>query len=150
MKQILVTVDEDPQAEKVISLAGEIAQKLGAHVTVLHVMPEEKYRHIEVEQLRDRVQNPFTITQAEEQARDFAVETAVPLHQNGIEYDTRGKVGEPAAEILQLANQLDADFIVMGFEGLRGLGKLRALGSVSRAVMEQTRRPVLVVPALTE
>jgi len=150
MKRILVTVDEDPQADKVIALTGEIAQKLAARVTVLHVMPEETYRHIEAEQLRDRVQNPFTITQAEEQAREFAAETAVPLHQTGVEYDTQGKVGEPAAEILKLAQELDADFIVMGFEGLRGLGKLRALGSVSRAVLEQTERPALVVPALAE
>lgn len=148
MKQILVTIDEDPQAGKVITLAGEIAQKLEAHVTVLHVMPEEDYRHIEEEQLQDRVEHPFTITQAEEQARAFAAETAVPLHELGVQYKARGQVGEPAAEILQLAQQLDADFIVMGFEGLHGLDKLRALGSVSRAVMEQTRRPVLIVPAL--
>ncbi len=150
MKQILVTIDEDPQADKVIALAGEIAQKLGAHVTVFHVMPEEKYRRIEEEQRQDRVEHPFTITQAEEQARAFAAETAVSLHETGVPFDARGKVGEPAVEILQLANRLDADFIVMGFEGLHGLDKLRALGSVSRTVMEQTRRPVLIVPALVE
>jgi len=150
MKQILVTVDEDPQADAVIALTAEIAQKLGAHVTVFHVMPEETYRRIETEQLHERVEHPFTITQAEEQARDFAAETAMPLHEKGVHYNAYGKVGEPAVAILALAQELDADFIVMGFAGLHGLGKLRALGSVSRAVMEQTRRPVLIVPALAE
>lgn len=148
MKHILVTIDDDPLAEKVIALTGELAQKLAAHVTVLHVMPEEVYQRIEVEQIRDRVENPFTISQAEEQAHEFAAEEALPLHEAGIAYDVRGKVGEPATEILNMAQQLDVSFIVMGFEGLHGLGKLRALGSVSRAVMEQTRRPVLIVPAL--
>ena len=150
MKHILVAVDEDQQAGDVIALAGEIAQKLQAHVTILHVMPEENYRRIEEEPLQARVERPFTITQAEEQAREFAAETAVPLHDKGIAYDVRGEVGDPAAEILDLAQQLDASFIVMGFEGLHGLGKLRALGSVSRTVMEQTQRPVLIVPALVK
>ncbi|MFQ5434209.1 MAG: universal stress protein [Anaerolineae bacterium] len=150
MKHILVTIDEDPQAEKVIALAGEIAQKLGAHVTVFHVMADEKYRRIEEEQLHDQVEHPFTITQAEEQARSFAAETAVPLRDMGVSFDVRGKVGDPPTEILALAQEIDADFIVMGFEGLHGLDRLRALGSVSRAVMEKTRRPALIVPALAE
>lgn len=150
MKRFLVAVDEDPQAKKVIEIAGELAQKAGASVVVCHVMPEERYERIEERQLQEYVNNPFSITQAEEQARGIAEDAARGLQAYGVSFETEGRVGEPADEIVKLAQEVGADLIVMGFEGLRGLERLRALGSVSRAVMEKTERPVLIVPAVPE
>lgn len=148
MERLLVAVDEDPQAEKVIVLAGELAKKLAASIVVCHVMPEEQYRKIEERQIREEVEHPVSITQAEERAQSVAVDAALGLKPYGVSFETTGRVGEPAEEIVKLAQEMDADLIVMGFEGLRGLERLRALGSVSRAVMEKTKRPVMVVPAV--
>jgi nucleotide-binding universal stress UspA family protein len=54
--------------------------------------------------------------------------------------------GRAASAILQAAERLVADAIVLGSHGLGG-GIQSLLGSVSRAVVESSRRPVLVIPA---
>jgi nucleotide-binding universal stress UspA family protein len=52
--------------------------------------------------------------------------------------------GEPAEHIVQLASHLDADIIVVGTHGRRGIERL-LLGSVAERVMRLARCPVLVV-----
>ena len=148
MEQILIAVDEDPLAEKVIRQGVMLAQKVSAKATVCHVMPEEHYRRIEEQQLRE--EQSFSVTQAEAQAEVVVEEAVQALGTLEMDLDKIGAVGEPAETIVELARELDADLIVMGFEGLRGIERLRALGSVSRAVMEKTKRPVLIVPAVKE
>jgi nucleotide-binding universal stress UspA family protein len=150
MDRILVAVDDDEQAGKVVALAGTLARQCGATLTLCHVMPQERYRRIEREQLRDQVEVPFSMSQAEEQAREMALAFASVLQDLDVTFEGVGRIGDPAETIVSLAQEIDADLIAMGFEALQGLERLRALGSVSRAVMEHSHRPVLVVPAIRE
>jgi nucleotide-binding universal stress UspA family protein len=149
MKRLLIAINEDPMALQVIETAGRLAQEWPASIVVCHIMPTPVFEGIQQELKGQRyVDQPFTYTQAEEQARAIAQAVAEGLGRFNVRWEARGRVGDPAQEIVALAQEVGADLIVIGFEGLRGLGKLRAIGSVSRAVMEQTRLPVLVVPAL--
>lgn len=52
--------------------------------------------------------------------------------------------GEPAERILALAKSLDADLIVVGTHGRRGVERLM-LGSVAETVLRNAHCPVLVV-----
>ena len=52
--------------------------------------------------------------------------------------------GRAAEEILDLAGQMGADFVVLGSRGLGPVGRI-ALGSVSEAVIHHSRWPVLVL-----
>ena len=54
------------------------------------------------------------------------------------------RVGDPAREIAQLAVDLDADAIVVGTHGRRGIARL-VLGSVAERVLRYATCPVLVV-----
>lgn len=148
MERFLVAVDEDQQAPRVIEMAGRLAQASGAALTVCHVMPEERYRRVEAQQEKQHVAMPFSISAAELQAQELAAGYARELQSYGVPFTAIGRVGDPAPTIVALARELDADLIILGFEGLTGLDRIRALGSVSRAVMETTRRPVMVVPAV--
>lgn len=51
----------------------------------------------------------------------------------------------PANAILEYAKRNNADMIVMGSQGLRGIKKIKILGSVSRHVLENASCPVLIV-----
>ena len=51
----------------------------------------------------------------------------------------------PASAILEYTKRNNIDLIVMGSKGLRGIKKIKVLGSVSRHVLENAACPVLIV-----
>jgi nucleotide-binding universal stress UspA family protein len=53
--------------------------------------------------------------------------------------------GNIAEEILKIAKKNSIDLIVIGSQGLHGIGKIKSLGSVSRKVSEHATCPVLIV-----
>ncbi|MEO9277881.1 MAG: universal stress protein [Nitrososphaera sp.] len=82
-----------------------------------------------------------------------AIEKAHKLMQENVKYcerkgiDAAYKVtsGNPYDIILDLAQKNQVDLIVMGSQGLRGIKKVKVLGSVSRHVLENAKCPVMVV-----
>jgi nucleotide-binding universal stress UspA family protein len=53
--------------------------------------------------------------------------------------------GNIVEEILKIAKKKSIDLIVIGSQGLHGIGKIKTLGSVSRKVSELAHCPVLIV-----
>lgn len=53
--------------------------------------------------------------------------------------------GDPAAEILQKAEDLGADIVILGSHG-KGVIRHAFLGSVSEEVLHRIRKPVFVIP----
>lgn len=137
MERILVAVDEDPMREHVVRKADEIAGALRASMLICHVLSNDEY---------ERVKSQLSYSEAAERASIVGQEAVDTVGDLSAHYKLQGAIGEPSEELLRLADELDAGMIVMGFAGLHGLERLRALGSVSREVMESTTRPVLIVP----
>ena len=81
---------------------------------------------------------------AEEQSRRASAESAERLRAAGIEARPATAVGNPAAEILTVAETLGADLIVLGTRGRTGLRRL-VLGSVARRVLQHATASVLIV-----
>jgi len=55
-------------------------------------------------------------------------------------------IGNPAEVIIDTANNRQkVDLIIMGSTGLKGISKVRVLGSVSRAVCENANCPIMLV-----
>ena len=85
----------------------------------------------------------------DEIARDLAEERVVQggelARQAGFEAEGRTTGGKPWRAICDVANDIDAEPIVIG---ARGLSRVQSalLGSVSAAVVQHARRSVLVVP----
>ncbi len=146
MKHILAAVERDALKQIVVEAAGELAEMMHAAITVCHVMSEEDYQVLCDHLNQETIGAPFLLTNAEQRAAKIAEDAAKILHEQGIDHDIVGRVGHPTEQVLSLAEELEADLIVMGFEGLHGLEKLRALGSVSRGVLEAATCPVLVMP----
>ena len=53
--------------------------------------------------------------------------------------------GNPVANILEMADRIDADLIVLGSHG-KGALKYAFLGSVAEKVLNKSHRPMLIVP----
>jgi nucleotide-binding universal stress UspA family protein len=62
-----------------------------------------------------------------------------------VDAERRASVGQPAERLADLADDEDAEFIVVGSRG-RGALKAAFLGSVSNSLIGVARCPVLIVP----
>ena len=58
---------------------------------------------------------------------------------------TRVLLGDPVDKIIEFADNEKIDLIIMGSVGLRGVKKIKTLGSISRRVCEMASCPVLLV-----
>jgi nucleotide-binding universal stress UspA family protein len=82
---------------------------------------------------------------AEGAARKVADEGAALAREAGFEAEPVATVGNPVwARIVEVADEREADLIVIGSRGLSGV-KHALLGSVAAAVAQHSRRSVLIV-----
>jgi nucleotide-binding universal stress UspA family protein len=72
-------------------------------------------------------------------------EWCAPLDAAGVPFEAHVLEGSPAWELEALADELDADMIVVGRHGHGGIKQLM-LGSVAHRLAHHAARPVVVVP----
>ena len=137
MERILIATDGSPGGREAVEQGLSLASSAGAHATVVYV---RKRPH---EFLGDAYyQRTLSGALAEAwQVIDSAVARATDL-----DVDAEGEImeGDAAEEIVSLARSREVDMIVVGS---RALGPIAGtlLGSVSRSVVRDADRPVLVV-----
>ena len=134
---ILVPVDGSEPAHKAVTVAGDLAGRYHARLTVIHVLrgagsglvPEELQPYLTAEHLRltehDIIQTA---------AREIVDREAEFLKRNGhADVDCCVEVGDPARTIVEYARTHGVDLIVIGSRGRGDLGGL-LLGSTSHKV----------------
>jgi nucleotide-binding universal stress UspA family protein len=135
--KILVAVDGSQPSKWAVTAASRLADQLSARVRLVHVIDPE-----------DRVmENAVTAQQrdAAHQAEGMEIlETSRAAFGASTSADAIQRIGNPAAEINQVADNWQADLIVMGSRGRGRLAHL-VLGSVAEAVIRQSKCPVLTV-----
>ena len=136
IKSILVPVDGSDSSEKSIDYAISLAKSYRAKINFLYVS--------NVNQLAINASLTNAIMGAMRAAGSAILERAGTMVPTGVEYEKIMETGSPAAVILEYAEILDADLIVMGSRGL-GVVKGVLLGSVSQYIIERAKIPVLVV-----
>ncbi|HUH22385.1 MAG TPA: universal stress protein [Gaiellaceae bacterium] len=139
MKRILIATDGSPSALEALEYGLELAAEHDAAVTVAYVVPGVDVYPTGGFGLTGAV--PHELTPADSEPLDEALRLA---EEADVSACTALLHGEPADEIVAYADSIDADMIVVGS---RGQGRLASalLGSVSRAILREARRPVLVV-----
>ena len=134
-RTIVVGTDGSSTAAIAVDQAGELASALGATVHVLSayagaVRPEEGFGS------RQRIADaPIEVANAAaERLRAHGVESVVVDRAEG---------GDPAEAILDLAERINADLIVVGNKGVSGIRRF-LLGSVAQKVVAHAPCGVLV------
>ena len=124
------------------------------HIILLHVIPEMEIPPVLERPIRSRKTGETTNTTEywKELYEDiqFSVLKLLDERKNkcekeGISAETRSVIGYPSDIILRNAVRDNVDIIVMGTTGLRGISKIKALGSVARRVSEQAVCPVILI-----
>lgn len=132
---ILVPMDFSVFSKAALRFAVMLAQQLRAKVVLLHVAEpsgSSRSRSVEImEPVRRRTDRLFQKCISACRAAEVVSERIVLR-------------GDPVRGILEQAQHVKADLIVMGTQGRRGV-KLLALGSVATSVVRKGSCPVLVV-----
>jgi nucleotide-binding universal stress UspA family protein len=139
MNSILIAIDGSPSAQEALAFGLELAADQGATVTFVLVAPAVDV--LPAGGFGVTVSAPHEASERDMQPLEVAREQAEVL---GVTAYTRLLQGEPADEIVAYADTIDADLIVVGSRG-HGAIASALLGSVSRGVLREARRPVLVV-----
>jgi nucleotide-binding universal stress UspA family protein len=142
MKQILVAIDEHPHADQIVDSGIELAEAMSAKILVIYVVEKgsvpDEYRDSHGDALPEHFYD------------DLFKRAVAPylkrIEKAGIMYEGISAAGDPVKEILKVAKAKGVDYIVVGTREQRGLGRLRAIGSVSRNLIEKSTVPVLAVP----
>lgn len=135
MKTIVVATDGSPSAAAAVGFGVELAAEAGGTAHFVYVVPPVPARAFPMVSVRHELA-PLDDAPLVGALR-YAATQAVPAE---------GKLlsGDPVDEIVAHADSLDADLIVVGARG-RGTLTSALLGSTSRGVIGEARRPVLVV-----
>lgn len=141
-KHILVPVDGSDTSLAAIDKAAGLARAFGAQVSAIFVIDPYPFTGVGADFAYGQDQY-LNAAKAEAGAAIEAARTR--LEQSGVQVET--KVVESHAVwrgILEAADAVGADLIVMGSHGRRGLEKL-VLGSVTQSVLSHTKITTLVV-----
>lgn len=141
-KRILVGLDLSEECSQVLQKAADISKAFGAELSLAHVIEPLTFAYggdipMDLSEVQEQLQ-----TQAKEQLRKAAVQLNVPPERQ------RVVLGQPATEIHRLAEELEADLIIIGSHGRHGLALL--LGSTANGVLHGASCDVLAVRVHTE
>ena len=118
---ILVPVDFTSTAKRAVEYALEFAQKTQGKITLLHVVGKEN-----------------EVDAAKHQFEDFIAKGGF-----NAQLETEVTIGNHLSDIGSIADTLNADLIIMGTHGERGMQKV--FGSHALRVVESSKIPLLIV-----
>jgi nucleotide-binding universal stress UspA family protein len=142
IQSMLVATDGSETAKLAVERAAELASGTGARVHVITA-----YRPLPARVEPGRAVNPeVSEWRIPTDARADAVldEACSALRLRGVEAEPHARSGDPADAILDLAEELGADLIVVGNKGLSGARRF-LLGSVPNKVSHHAPCDVLIV-----
>jgi nucleotide-binding universal stress UspA family protein len=141
VRHILVPHDFSDMAEHALAYALELADKLGARVTIMHAYEIPAYGFPEGPALTTDV-----VGQIHRAAKAALDGIASRVRRPSREVGTELRNGKAWSEIDAVAKEMNVDLIVMGTHGRRGIARA-LLGSVAEKVVRTAPCPVLTIHA---
>lgn len=139
--KILMATDGSPYSDKALDAAITIAKAFKAKLYIIHVVEEDRVAIATSSTVPIVVADIVnSMVKAGEEVLRKAKEKAASA---GVDAETILERGNAADKIIETADRLGVDLIVVGSRGLRGLARF-LLGSVSEKVVRHANRPVLV------
>lgn len=137
-KLILVPLEVSGADRTILEHVRQLARHFGSKLVLVHVADGFAARHQEQLNLAD--------SEEIEHDRAYLEQVRAKLASEGFEVEAHLACGEPADEILKLAEAIGADLIAMATHGHRFVRDLLT-GSVASQVRHRTDIPVLLVRA---
>ena len=156
MKNILVPIDFSDATVRVLDFARELGKAFGAGIHIVHVreipaplpMSPLGYGALGMPEMvpgpvSELVTQPMAPNEEERKKLD---EWKTEMERAGLEATLHEPTGDVVEEILQCANAIKADAIVMGRHGHGAMYNL-LVGSVTEGVLKRAPCPVVLIPS---
>jgi nucleotide-binding universal stress UspA family protein len=140
MERILIAIDGSPACREAVEFGAELAAEQDAQVIFVHVVPPLDIVPMTCFGMAAGAR-PHEVTEEERQP---LVDAKAAAEQHGVGATAKLLIGDAVDEIVACADNLNVGLIVIGS---RGHGTLTSalLGSVSRGVVSESKRPVAIV-----
>lgn len=148
--RILVPFDDSKYSQRALDEAIEISKNFGSKLYVVMAISSPMIeppgmfvgmiRGVSMEKSLDDY-----VDIASKRAEHILQETTEYCRKKGVETNYQVISDKPGNAILDFSKRKDIDLIVMGSKGLKGIEKVKVLGSVSRHVLENASCPVMIV-----
>jgi nucleotide-binding universal stress UspA family protein len=142
---IVCGVDGSPDSQAALDVAAQLTDRLGSTLVLAHVAEPASVAYAAACPLGGTT-GPMAVAEEAESKEDselllerVAVAAGLP------DAERRTAIGHPAEQLAELADEENAELIVVGSRG-RGALKSAFLGSVSYSLVGIARCPVLIVP----
>ena len=151
MKKILVALDYNPTAQKIAEIGHDLAKSMNAQIVLLHVVADYTYySSLDYSPIMgfDTFSNlgviqTNSVLQLEDAAHEFLDKSKAHLGDQNIQ--TLVKDGDTADAIIEAADNLHIDMIVLGSHSRSGLDKI-LMGSVAEKVLRHSKIPLFIIP----
>jgi nucleotide-binding universal stress UspA family protein len=142
-KKILVTIDGSEPAKHARGFGVKLAERDGAELVILSVVPTASFFVTEETELS---YYPQLIEDMERFTKEMLAEASQEIQRDheGLKVSTLLRKGNPARNIVEAAKNEGVDLIVIGNRGTGGIISWM-LGSTGRSVAEACTVPVLIV-----
>ena len=136
---IVVGTDGSKPAAVAVRQATDLARREGARLHLVAAYPDPQV-------LREKITGGATAQNVDLRGVAISVLKRAEhyVRDQGLELETHAREGDPAEVILRVANEQQADLIVVGSRGLTGIKRF-LLGSVSNKVSHHAPCSVMIV-----
>jgi len=143
MKTVLAPIDFSDSSRRVIDEAILLARSIGGRLVLLNIVSPTSAFPSEFDSTGARA---AYLAQAEKLAHDELASLQRRLRDEGVTAHVVHLVAQPGPGILEQAERLEADYVVMGSHGHGAFYELIVGGTASR-VLKQAKCPVVIVPS---
>src|SRR5213076_2928633 len=137
-RRILVAVENSPADRTILTHVSDLARLTGAELLLVHVADGWAARNFDQLQLRE--------SEEMKDDRDYLAKIAADLTAQGLTVSTELAMGDPADELIRLAEERHVDLLAMSTHGHRFLNDL-VRGTTVNRVRHLVKIPVLLVRA---
>jgi nucleotide-binding universal stress UspA family protein len=137
MTRILIATDGTASAAEAVELGVELAREEHAVPVFVYVVPQ-----FDTVPSAGFTPAPAIAHEVSDDDREPLAAAEREARKRGLAAETKILIGDAADEIVAFADTIDAQMIVVGSRG-HGAFASAVLGSVSRSVLHEARRPVL-------
>ena len=143
-KRIVVGTDGSETAQEAVRQAADLAKSTGAALDIVSAYGGESGVASGGTRL-ERVERPADVPESAREQVNFALDTATGIaKRDGVEVQAHAEEGDPADAIINVAERVHADVIVVGNKGMTGARRF-LLGSVPNKVSHHAPCSVFII-----